>query len=133
MTIDWNQRISAAARKEKRQAQLLRGLAQQRKAAEAEGVTINGVRYAGDPGNRQALQEAMDLAHEQGLTRFESWKSSDEVFIDDHPVADVHAALLAIAARRSALIALEGRYAQDVVSGVFTDLDNLSWDASPHY
>jgi len=79
-----------------------------RKSAEAAGVTVNAIRYAGDPGNRAALREALDFASAQGLTTFASWKDSDDVFHADHPVADVDQALNDIAARRGQLIAREG-------------------------
>src|SRR5690554_2804242 len=48
-----------------------------RMAAETVGVTHSGIRYAGDPSNRQALREALDLAAETGQTTFASWKDSD--------------------------------------------------------
>lgn len=80
----------------------------ERKTAEQAGVVINKVRYAGDPSNRQALREALDLAEETGLEAFPSWKDSDGEFRADLPVADIHKALMAIAERRSQLIAVEG-------------------------
>lgn len=79
-----------------------------RKAAEQVGITYNGIRYAGDPGNRQALMEALDLADTTGQTTFASWKDSDGRFHVDHPVDDVRQALLDIATRRGQLIAREG-------------------------
>ena len=48
--------------------QLLQQLTQARKEQEHQGVTINGIRYAGDPGNRQALQEAIAFMNAAGLT-----------------------------------------------------------------
>lgn len=79
-----------------------------RKTSEHAGVVFNNVRYAGDPSNRQALREALDLAEETGITTFPSWKDSDGEFSKDHSVEDIHQALMAIAARRSQLIAREG-------------------------
>ena len=80
-----------------------------RKAAEDEGVTVNGIRYAGDQSNRQALREAIEYADADSLTAFPSWKSSDEKFYADHPVQEVRDAYAAIGARRSQLIAREGQ------------------------
>ena len=50
--------------------QLLQQLTQARKEQERQGVVINGIRYAGDPGNRQALQEAIEFMNDAGLTEF---------------------------------------------------------------
>ena len=60
--------------------QLLQQLTQARKEQERQGVTINGIRYAGDPGNRQALQEAIAFMEDAGLTQFPSFKDSDNGF-----------------------------------------------------
>ncbi|MDG4866549.1 hypothetical protein P8631_00790 [Guyparkeria sp. 1SP6A2] len=84
------------------------GIENGRKAAEATGVTVNAIRYAGDAGNRAALREAVDFAEAAGLTTFASWKDSDDTFHTDHPVAEVKQALNDIASRRSQLIAREG-------------------------
>jgi hypothetical protein len=102
--------------------QLLQQLTQARKEQERQGVTINGARYAGDPGNRQALQEAISFMDDAGLTEFESWKDSDNVFHANHPLADVRDAYRAIGARRSQLIAAEGEYAAQIIAGTLTDL-----------
>lgn len=85
-----------------------------RKAAEHEGVTIENIRYAGDPSNRQALSEALDLAAITDQTHFSSWKDSDGQFHTAHPVADVHAALLAIGQRRGELIDREGVLSEQI-------------------
>ena len=69
--------------------QLLYRLSVYRKAQEIQGVTINSIRYAGDPGNRQALQEAIAFMEDVGLTEFPSWKDSDNCFHADHPLVDV--------------------------------------------
>ena len=98
----------------------------QRKAAESQGVTLNGVRYAGDPGNRQALQEAVLAADDGQLTVFSAWKDSDNQFHQDHPVADVKAALRAIGQRRSELIALESLYVGQIVDEQI-DIHELDW------
>ena len=80
-----------------------------RHTAEAEGITHNAIRYAGDPGNRQAIREALEAATDTGLETFSSWKDSNNQFHSDHPVPDVWAALSAIATRRSQLIEREGQ------------------------
>ena len=46
---------------------------------------MNGVRYSGAQGNRQALQEALNAAAEYGLTVFTSWKDSDGKYHPNHP------------------------------------------------
>ena len=107
--------------------QLLQQLTQARKAQELQGVTINGIRYAGDPGNRQALQEAITYIEDAGLTEFPTWKDSDDVFHADHPLADVKDAARAIGARRSQLVAAEGEYAAQIIAGTLTDLSEVVW------
>ena len=107
--------------------QLMSDLSAERKAQELQGVTINGIRYAGDPGNRQALQEAIAFMHDAGLTEFPAWKDSDDVFHADHPLADVKDAVRAIGARRSQLIAAEGEYAAQIIAGTLTDLTEVVW------
>jgi hypothetical protein len=107
--------------------QLLQQLTQERKAQERQGVTINGIRYAGDPGNRQALQEAIALMEDAGLTEFPSFKDSDNDFHADHPVVDVVDACRAIGARRAQLIAAEGQYASEIIAGTLTDLTQVTW------
>ena len=59
-----------AARNKPTTNQLLRQLTQARKSQERQGVVINGIRYAGDPGNRQALKEAIEFMEDAGLTEF---------------------------------------------------------------
>jgi len=107
--------------------QLLQQLTQQRKAQECQGVTINGIRYAGDPGNRQTLQEAITYIEDTGLAEFPSWKDSDGVFHQNNPLADVKDAARAIGARRSQLIAAEGEYAAQIIAGTLTDLTEVVW------
>jgi len=107
--------------------QLLRQLTSDRKAQERQGVTINGIRYAGDPGNRQTLQEAITYIEDAGLTEFPTWKDSDGVFHADHPLADVKDAVRAIGARRSQLIAAEGEYAAQIAAGTLIDLSEVTW------
>jgi predicted metal-dependent HD superfamily phosphohydrolase len=102
--------------------QLLRQLTQARKSQDRQGVTINGIRYAGDPGNRQTLQEAIAFMEDAGLTEFAIWKDSDGVFHQNNPLADVKDAARAIGARRSQLIAAEGEYAAQIIAGTLTDL-----------
>ena len=108
-------------------AQLLSQLSAARKAEERQGVTINSIRYAGDPGNRQALQEAIAFMDDAGLTEFESWKDSDNVFHANHPLVDVVDAYQAIGARRAQLIAAEGEYASEITAGTLTDLTEVTW------
>ena len=107
--------------------QLLQQLTQARKEQEQQGVVINGIRYAGDPGNRQALQEAIAFMDDAGLTEFESWKDSDNVFHANHPLVDVVDAYQAIGARRAQLIATEGEYAAQIIAGTLTDLTEVVW------
>lgn len=92
----------------------LRRVEDGRKQAEEEGVTYNGIRYAGDPGNRQALKEAIDLAEATGQETFASWKDSDGEFHSNHPVEDLRQALLAIASRRGELIEREAQLSAEI-------------------
>lgn len=108
--------------------QLLSDLEAARKDAEAQGVTINGIRYAGDPGNRQALNESLQFAAAANIATFAGWKDSDGVFHADHPVADVQTAYEQIGYRRGALIALEGQYAAQVQAGEIDSIEGLSWE-----
>ncbi|MDI5984894.1 DUF4376 domain-containing protein [Halomonas sp. M4R5S39] len=99
-----------------------------RHAAEAEGVTVNAIRYAGDPSNRQALKEAIDLAERTGQTHFARWKDSDGTFHETHPVADVDAALMAIAQRRGELIDREGEKAAAIADAPdAATLEGITW------
>ena len=107
--------------------QLMSDLSAERKAQELQGVTINGIRYAGDPGNRQTLQEAIAFMEDAGLTEFAIWKDSDGVFHQNNPLADVKDAARAIGARRSQLIAAEGEYAAQIIAGTLTDLTEVVW------
>lgn len=116
------------AQEQQRRAELVALIEPQRKAAEAEGVTVNGIRYSGDPSNRAALLEVIQFAREAQLTTLASWKDSDNQFHPNHPVADVEQALQGIARRRGALIALEGQYAAQVVAGELDSVEGLSWE-----
>ena len=107
--------------------QLLSQLSAARKSQEQQGVTLNSIRYGGDPGNRQALQEAIAFMDDAGLTEFPSFKDSDNGFHADHPVVDVVDAYRAIGARRVQLIAAEGQYAAQVVDGSLTEVTGLTW------
>ena len=106
---------------------LLAQLSAARKAQEQQGVTLNGIRYAGDPSNRQALQEAISFMEDAGLTQFPSFKDSDNGFHVDHPLADVVDAYRAIGSRRAQLIAAEGEYAAQIIAGTLTDLSEVTW------
>ena len=107
--------------------QLLQQLTQARKEQERQGVTINGIRYAGDPSNRQAISEAMQFMADAEATEFPIWKDSDDVFHVDHPLTDVVDAYRAIGARRVQLIEAEGQYAAQVVDGSLTEVTGLTW------
>ena len=106
---------------------LLAQLLSARKDQEQQGVTLNSIRYGGDPGNRQALQEAIAFMDDAGLTEFPSFKDSDNQFHVDHPVVDVVNAYRAIGSRRAQLIAAEGQYAGQIAAGTLTDLTELTW------
>ena len=80
--------------------QLLLQLSSARKSQEQQGVTVNDIRYAGDPGNRQALQEAISFMDNAGLTEFPKWKDSDNQFHAGHLLSDVVDAYQAIGERR---------------------------------
>ena len=120
--------ITAEQKAEQRKAQLLVALESERKDAEALGVTINGIRYSGDPSNRAALMEVVQFAREAQQTTFTAWKDSDGQFHANHPLMDVEQALQAIAQRRGALIALEGHYQVQVVAGEIDSTEGLSWE-----
>ena len=107
--------------------QLLQQITQERKEQERQGVTINGIRYGGEPANRQALQEAVAFMDDAGLTQFPRFKDSDGAFYVDHPLADVLDAYRAIGARRSSLIATEGQYDAQIIAGTLTDLSEVTW------
>jgi hypothetical protein len=108
-------------------AQLIAQLTAERKLQERQGVTINGIRYAGDPGNRQAISEAMQFMADAGATEFPIWKDSDDAFHANHPLTDVVDAYRAIGVRRVQLIAAEGQYAVQVQDGTMTDLSEVVW------
>ena len=97
-----------------------------RKQKEAEGVAVNGIRYAGDEGNRRALREAIEYMEDAGTTAFSVWKDSDGQYHPGHPLADVKDAYRAIGQRRSRLIELEGQYVAQVLAGDLTDLTDLA-------
>jgi len=107
--------------------QLLQQLTQARKEQERQGVTINDIRYAGDPGNRQTLQEAITYLEDAGLTEFPKWKCSDNEFYLNHPLVDVSYAYRAVGMRRVALIGAEGQYAAQITAGTLTDLSEVVW------
>lgn len=113
---------------QQRKDQLLADLEEARKAAEAKGVIINGIRYSGDPSNRAALMEVVQFAREGQQATFAAWKDSDGQFHANHPLSDVEQALQAIAQRRGALIALEGQYQAQVVAGEIESIEGISWE-----
>jgi hypothetical protein len=108
-------------------AQLIAQLTAERKLQEQQGVTVNDIRYAGDPSNRQAIAEAMQFMADSGTTEFPIWKDSDDVFHANHPLTDVVDAYRAIGVRRVQLIAAEGQYAVQVQDGTMTDVTGLTW------
>ena len=126
LTADENGAYGVPSVGEIRQA-LITQLTAARKEQERQGVVINGIRYSGDPGNRQALQEAIAFMENASLTEFPTWKDSDDVFHADHPLADVKDAARAIGARRSQLVAAEGEYAAQIIAGTLTDLTEVVW------
>ena len=126
LTADENGAYGVPSVGEIRQA-LITQLTAARKEQERQGVVINGIRYAGDPGNRQTLQEAITYIEDAGLAEFPSWKDSDGVFHQNNPLADVKDAARAIGARRSQLIAAEGEYAAQIIAGTLTDLTEVVW------
>jgi hypothetical protein len=109
---------------------LMQRLSAARKAQEKQGVTINGIRYAGNPGNRQALQEAIAFMTDAGLTDFPKWKDSDNQFYVDHPLTAVVHAYRVIGSRRVQLIQKESEYVSQILAGTLTDLSNLTWLSS---
>ena len=113
---------------QQRKEQLLADLEEARKAAEAEGVVINGIRYSGDPSNRAAMMEVVQSAREGQQATFAAWKDSDGQFHANHPLSEVEQALQAIAQRRGALIALEGQYQAQVVAGEIESIEGISWE-----
>ena len=116
-----------AARNKPTSDQLLQQLTQARKEQERQGVTINGIRYGGDPSNRQALREAVAFMDDAGLTEFPKWKCSDNEFYLNHPLVDVSYAYRAVGMRRVALIGAEGQYAAQITAGTLTDLSEVVW------
>ncbi len=120
--------ISAEQIAQQRKAQLLAALEEARKASEAEGVKINGIRYSGGPSNRAALLEVVQFAREGQQATFAAWKDSDGQFHANHPLSEVEQALQAIAQRRGALIALEGQYQAQVVAGEIESIEGLNWE-----
>lgn len=98
----------------------------QRQAAEAVGVTHGGLRYDGDPSNRQAMQEALTAAADGGLSVFATWKGSSGTYLEGVPVTDVEAALRKIGQRRSHLIGLEAQYVAQAAAGD-VDASDLDW------
>jgi len=99
----------------------------QRKEKEALGITLNSVRYAGNPENRQAISEAINFLTEVGLTEFPLWKDSDNQFHKNHPLLDVRQAYKDIGIRRSELIGLECEYIRQVFDDGLSDVSNLTW------
>jgi hypothetical protein len=102
-----------------------------RKDAESEGVAVHGIRYAGDPGNRQAIMEVLDLVTATGQESIASWKDSDGRFHADHPVTDVRQALMAIATRRGELISREGELNAQIAAALDAQdretLEAIAW------
>jgi hypothetical protein len=102
-----------------------------RQEAEAQGVTIEGVRYAGDDKSRWALNEARDFAQRTGMRTFSVWLDADEQYHPDHPASEVHQAALAMFNRRAFLIDQEARLMAEidmaVESGDAKALQGVAW------
>lgn len=99
-----------------------------RKEAEAQGVTVNGARYAGDSDSRRDMREALDYCKMTGTVAFSAWKDSDGHYHLNHPVSDVRSALMQIGIRRGQLIAREGEFmAQIDAAETEQDLDAITW------
>ena len=103
-------------------------IVQARKAAERQGVTVQGVRYAGDADNRRDMKEALDGFQVSGQTAVQSWKDSDGKHHRNHPVSDVHNAYFQILIQRQQFIAREGELmAQIDAAETQQDLDAITW------
>ncbi|MBZ5486884.1 hypothetical protein HW452_05030 [Halomonas aquamarina] len=111
-----------------RKANLLLELESERKAAEAQGVEIEGVPYSGDPSNRAALLESVQFAREEGRETFEKWKDSAGRFHRDYPLSCVENGLRVIGDRRGKLIAREAEYAALIEAGELTSVEGLDWE-----
>ena len=105
----------------------LQQLTADRKEQERQGLKINNIRYAGDPSNRQAMQEALSFMEDAGLTEFTSWKDSDDKFHATHQLSEVRDAYRAIGERRAHLIQFESQCASQIMEGTLTDLTALVW------
>ncbi|MBZ5489131.1 hypothetical protein HW452_16550 [Halomonas aquamarina] len=108
-------------------ASLLLELESERKAAEAQGVEIEGVPYSGDPANRAALLESVQFAREAGIETFAKWKDSSGGFHADYPLSCVENGLRVIGDRRGKLIAREAGYAAQIESGELANVEGLDW------
>ena len=105
-----------------------REIVQGRKEMERQGVTVNGVRYAGDSDNRRDMKEALDYCTQTGVVAFSAWKDSDGQHHRNHPVSDVRNALMRIAMQRGSLIAQEGELmAQIDAAQDEQDLADIHW------
>ena len=101
---------------------------QARKGLERQGVTVNGVRYAGDSDNRRDMKEALDYCTQTGVVAFSAWKDADGGFHPNHPVSDVRAALMRIAMQRGSLIAQEGELMARIDAATTEqDLADINW------
>ena len=99
-----------------------------RKEMERQGVTVNGVRYAGDSDNRRDMKEALDYCAQTGVVAFSAWKDSDGQHHKNHPVSDVRNALMRIAMQRGDLIAREGELMARIDAAQDEqDLDSINW------
>lgn len=122
-----NQGLNSETDSEWHQRNIISILEKKRKEQESFGITLNFVRYAGDKGNRQAIQEALRAAEEHDITTFESWKDSDGNYHANHPIADVKEAYRQIELRRMALITKESEYAAAIKAGSKIDVGGLQW------
>lgn len=124
--IEW---VNAPTEQERRAALVAR-LSVLRKNVEKEGVVVDGARFAGDAENRQALNEALQLAQRQSMTVFNTWKDSDNKYFSDFAVSSVDDALVQIGLKRGALISKEAQFAAQIMDGSLEDITNLDWSVS---
>ena len=105
-----------------------REIVQARKAAERQGVTIQGVRYAGDADNRRDMKEALDGFQVSGQTAVQRWKDSDGKYHRNHPVSEIHNAYFQILMQRQQFIDREADLvAQIDAAETPQGLDAITW------
>lgn len=102
-----------------------------RKAAEDDGVVVQGIRYSGSRDNRTEILQALQSADDSGIEAFPRWKDSDNTFHFNHSVADVRAAIREIATRRNELINQEGELSAQIDAALEAEdregLEAIEW------